>query len=83
MDVGGRVSGWEVGVGGGGGGKYTLMRGSLYVTVINHCPQGSVDGGGCREVKVSFAPPKGERVGTTHLTTLHTVHSVHVHFMFS
>ena len=39
----------------------------LYATSV---PQGSVEGGGCKEVKISFTPPKGERVSNSQHTTL-------------
>ena len=43
--------------------------GSLHLYAI-FVPQGSVEGGGCKQVKISFTPPKGERVSNTHHTTL-------------
>ena len=39
----------------------------LYATSV---PQGSVEGGGCKQVKISFTPPKGERVSNSQHTTL-------------
>ena len=44
------------------GSEEQAMEGSVCRYKVLLSPQGSVEGGGCREVKVSFNPPKGETV---------------------